>query len=195
MEEISKAKGFQTANWSWDTIRTSKIPFLSNTPKNTWWNHLAGLLDGAINFSKPPTSNYFFLTLCGKIHLIPAIEINIFKRASAIGQWRNKWFTNSRLLRHMKHLFTSWSFLLFRLSRIRIAFLRVVQVKHLILEGSLIFQISFHGHWSIMSFEEYNLWYSSFIVFVYIIFSELSHFKLSGKLRLLAEFWKNQRAH
>lgn len=120
------------------------------------------------------------LTLWGRIQLIPAIEMNIFQRAAATGRCRNNWFTDSRLLRRMKHLYTSWSFPLIRLSRARVSFLRrVLDVKDLILEGSLVFQIGFPGHWSIMSFEEHKLWYPSLTV--YFPVSELLYFKLSGK--------------
>lgn len=71
------------------------------------------------------------VTLLGIVKYSPSREKNMDQNSAALGKWRNKWLTVSALWRHLWHLLTTCNFLLMRLSWVKHAPSRTIQLKTL----------------------------------------------------------------
>jgi hypothetical protein len=73
----------------------------------------------------------------------------------AMAQWRKKISIDFLLLLHMLHQYTTMTFLVLRLSTVKIFPRASVQTKKLMLDGTLTFQIVFHGNEELVGVDKF----------------------------------------
>jgi hypothetical protein len=118
----------------WDILQISKTEQLPTWPLQHCNN--------SVNF--PSMTHSTSKRLMSNIH-----------NSLAMSQWRKKISIDFLLLLHMLHQYTTMTFLVLRLSTVKIFPRASVQTKKLMLDGTLTFQIVFHGNEELVGVDKF----------------------------------------